>query len=184
MTIDARLIKELRDRTGISVIECKRALEQTHGNLEQAAAILKERSIELAQKKKFRVAQEGSIGAYVHTGGKIGVLVELNCETDFVARNEQFQALLKDICLQVAASSPKYVDRNDIPEEVLQKSSSQFESAEALLESACLLEQPFIKDPARRVRDVIEEAVSKFGENIRVRRFCRFEMGQYEGNAT
>jgi elongation factor Ts len=184
MMIDARLIKKLRDRTGISVMECKRALEKTQGNLEQAAALLKELSVELAKKKKSRLAQEGTIGAYVHTGGKIGVLVELNCETDFVARNEKFQALLKDICLQVAASSPSYVDHDEIPQEVLERGASQFGTAETFLEAVCLLEQPFIKDTARKVRDVIEEAVSTFGENIRVRRFTRLEMGQYEGNAT
>jgi len=120
----------------------------------------------------------------VHTGGKIGVLVELNVETDFVARNEQFQALLKDICLQVAASSPKYISRQEVPESVLEAKQKEYGEIERFLEEACLLEQPFIKDPGRKIREVIEEAISKFGENIEVRRFTRFEMGKYEGDAS
>ena len=184
MMIDAKIIKQLRDKTGISVMECKRALEQTNGNLEHAAELLRERSIELAKKKSGRSAKEGAIGAYVHTGGKIGVLVEVNVETDFVARNEQFQALLKDICLQVAASSPKYTSREEVPEGVLEAKQQEYGEIERFLEEACLLEQPFIKDPGRKIREVIEEAISKFGENIAVRRFTRFEMGKYEGDAS
>ena len=183
MTIDAKIIKQLRDKTGISVMECKRALEQTEGDLERAAGLLRERSIELARKKSGRSAKEGAIGAYVHTGGKIGVLVELNVETDFVARNEQFQALLKDLCLQVAASAPRFTSREEIPEDLLEVKRKEYGEIEPFIEEACLLEQAFIKDPGRKIREVIEEAISRFGENITVKRFTRFEMGKYESDA-
>jgi len=195
MAISATLVKELRDRTGQGMMECKNALVEAQGDMEKAIELLRKRGMKRAEKRAGRATREGRIGHYLHLGGKIGVLVELNCETDFVARNQEFDSLLKDICMQVAATAPLYVDRDRVPPSVLEKEKAIYadqiqgkppQVAEKILEGklkdfyrqSCLLEQPFIKDPAITVRDRIASAVAKLGENIVVRRFVRFEIGE------
>jgi len=195
MAIQATLVKELRDRTGLGMMECKNALVEAEGNIDKAIELLRKRGMKRAEKRAGRAAREGRIGHYLHLGGKIGVLVELSCETDFVARNEEFNALLKDLCMQVAATAPLYVDRDRVPAEVLEKEKAIYADqvkgkpphiVERILEGklkdfyrqTCLLEQPFIKDPAVTVRDRVASVVAKLGENIVVRRFVRFEFGE------
>lgn len=174
MNIPASLVKELRERTGAGVMECRSALEEAEGDLEQAQKILHKRGQAKALKKAGRTAAEGLVVSYIHGGGRIGVLLELNCETDFVARTERFAALAKDLAMQVAATNPTYVRREDVPEEILKG----VEDPEQFLAEACLLEQPFIKDPERTVGDLLNEAIAILGENIVVRRFCRFKLGE------
>ena len=166
-TISADLVKELRERTGAGVMECKRALEEASGNLERAAAVLQERGIALAEKKAHRETSQGMVECYIHAGGRLGAMVEVNCETDFVARTEDFKRLARDLAMQIVASSPAFVSEEDLPE-----------GAEGDPEELCLIRQPFIKDESRTVGDLIKEVIAKTGENIRVRRFTRFELGQ------
>lgn len=163
MLVSREAIKELRDKTGAGVLECKKALLEAEGDLGYAIAILKERGLLLAEKKAERVTREGLIEAYVHTGGRLGALVEINCETDFVARTEEFKRLAHDLAMQVAATAPRFISADEAPE------------GEDPTED-CLLVQPFIKEPEKRVQDIIAEAKAKLGENIRVRRFARFEL--------
>ncbi len=196
MAITAQMVKELRERTGAGMMECKKALEEAGGDMEKAAEILRKKGIAKAEKKASRSTKEGIIGAYIHMGGKIGVLVEVNCETDFVARTDEFQNLVKDIAMQIAAMNPKYVSREDVPEEVIEKEKAIYrEQALAsgkpehvvdrivegklnkFFEEVCLLEQTFIKDDSKKVKDIITEAIAKLGENIRVARFARFQVG-------
>jgi elongation factor Ts len=160
-------IKELREKTGAGVIDCKKALEEAGGNMDRACEILIERGIASAEKKSDRAAEQGLIETYVHGGGRIGVLVEVKCETDFVARNEQFKELAHDIALQIAAMSPEFVSKEDVPP-----------GTKCDPITVCLLQQPFIKDPSRTIQDIIAETIAKTGENIKVRRFTRFELGQ------
>jgi elongation factor Ts len=167
LAISTETIKELREKTGAGVIDCKKALDEAGGNMDRACEILIERGIASAEKKSDRAAEQGLIETYVHGGGKIGVLVEVNCETDFVARNEQFKELAHDIALQIAAMSPEFVSKEDVP------SGTKCDPI-----TACLLQQPFIKDPSRTIQDIIAETIAKTGENIKVRRFTRFELGQ------
>ncbi len=194
--ISALAVKELRERTGAGFMDCKRALEETAGNFDAAVALLRERGQMAAAKKAGREAREGLIGSYIHTGGRIGVLIEVNCETDFVARNEQFQKLVRDLAIQVAGMRAEYLDVDRIPADVLEARRA------ALLEDAtvqakpepiraqivegqlkkwyrevCLLEQPF-RDTEMTVRELIAEAIATIGENIRVRRFARYELGE------
>jgi elongation factor Ts len=166
MGIGANQVKELRDKTGAGVMECRRALEEGNGDIAQAELILRERGEARAAKKAGREASQGVIESYIHGGGRIGVLVELNCESDFVARNDQFRSLAHDIAMQIAAMNPKYVSLEDIPAD-----------AEGEPETLALLSQPFIKGADRTIRDLITEKIAKLGENIRVRRFVRFEVG-------
>lgn len=163
MLVSREAIKELRDKTGAGVLECKKALLEAEGDLGHAIAILKERGLLLAEKKAERVTREGLIEAYVHTGGRLGALIEINCETDFVARTEEFKRLAHDLAMQVAATAPRFISRDEAPE------------GEDPTED-CLLVQPFIKEPGKMVQDIIAEAKAKLGENIRVRRFARFEL--------
>ncbi len=163
MLVSTEAIKALRDKTGAGVLECKKALLEAEGDLSYAIAILKERGLWLAEKKAERVTREGLIEAYVHTGGRLGALVEINCETDFVARTEEFKRLAHDLAMQVAATAPRFISADEAPE------------GEDPTED-CLLVQPFIKEPEKRVQDIIAEARAKLGENIRVRRFARFEL--------
>lgn len=163
MLVSREAIKELRDKTGAGVLECKKALLEAEGDLSNAIAILKERGLLLAEKKAERVTREGLIEAYVHTGGRLGALIEVNCETDFVARTEEFKQLAHDLAMQVAATAPRFIYADEAPE------------GEDPTED-CLLVQPFIKEPEKRVQDIIAEAKAKLGENIRVRRFARFEL--------
>ena len=166
MQVSAETIKELREKTGAGVMDCRKALDEAGGNMDKACELLIQRGIALAEKKATRVANQGIIETYVHSGGKIGVMVEINCETDFVARTEQFKALAHDIAMQIAAMSPQFVSREDIPP-----------ATECDPEAACLLLQPFIKDPTKTIQNTITETVAKVGENIKVRRFIRFELG-------
>ena len=163
MLVSREAIKALRDKTGAGVLECKKALLEAEGDLSNAIAILKERGLLLAEKKAERVTREGLIEAYVHTGGRLGALIEVNCETDFVARTEEFKQLAHDLAMQVAATAPRFISADEAPE------------GEDPTED-CLLVQPFIKEPEKRVQDIIAEAKAKLGENIRVRRFARFEL--------
>ncbi|MBM3142458.1 MAG: translation elongation factor Ts [Chloroflexi bacterium] len=166
MQVSTTTIKELRRKTGAGVIDCKKALLEAEGKLEKAAEILNQRGLALARKKADRAADQGIIEAYVHPGGQIAVLVELNCETDFVARTDEFKDLAHNLALQIAAMSPQFISPEDIPEKT-----------DADPETACLLLQPFIKDPTKTVQDIITETIAKVGENIKIRRFVRFELG-------
>ncbi len=194
--ISAQAVKELRERTGAGFMDCKRALEETGGDVEKAVALLRERGQAAAAKKSGREAREGLIGSYIHTGGRIGVLIEVNCETDFVARNEQFQKLVRDLAMQVAGLRPEYVDPDQIPTEVLEAKKAELladettrKKPEAIrgqivdgqlkkwFKEVCLLEQPF-RDTEQTVRELITDAIATIGEHIRVRRFSRYELGE------
>lgn len=195
--ITAKMVKELRDKTGAGMMACKKALKETDGNIEKAIDKLRELGLASAKKKASRVANEGKITSYIHAGGKIGVLVEVNCETDFVANTDDFNNLCKDIAMQIAASEPSYVSKEDVPQEEIKKEKEiqkeqlrQQGKPENILdkiaegkinkyyEDVCLLEQPFIKDNNVKINNLIENAIAKFGENIRVRRFARFKIGE------
>ena len=192
---DTSSIVKLREQTGAGVLECKNALEEVKGDFEKAAEIIKKKGIAKAAKKEQRATAEGRIGSYIHTNGKLGVLVELNCETDFVAKNEVFQQLLKDICMQVAATKPMAIKREDIPSYVMEEQEKIFmEEAkgkpaniagkitagktENFYKEKCLLEQPFIKDNTKIIQDLLIANIAKIGENIKVNRFVRFEVGE------
>ena len=196
-TIPATLVKELRERTGVGFMECKTALAEAGGDMERAITLLREKGLASASKKMGRIASDGLIVSYIHGGGKIGVLLELNCETDFVARTDEFTSLAKDVAMQVAAANPSYVSREDVPEAVLGKErailQAQVKSSgkpekvverivegrlEKFFSEVCLLEQPFIKDPDVKVEDRIKEVIAKVGENVIVRRFSRYQLGE------
>ncbi len=166
MQISIDTIKELRERCGAGIMECRDALIAAQGDMEQAHKVLKERGLLKAAKKAGRATTEGLIEAYIHTGGRIGALIELNCETDFVARTYEFKELAHNLAMQVAAMCPKVISEDELPEE-----------AEMSPETACLLLQPYIKEPAKTVQDAIVETITKVGENIRLSRFVRFELG-------
>ena len=171
-SVDA--IKELREATSCGVIECKKALEEAKGDMDKAKEILLKRGLEIAAKKSSRTAKEGRIESYVHLGSKIGVLVEVNCETDFVARSEDFCKFTKDIAMHIAAMAPKYAKREDIPGDVSERSREDFVKAH------CLMEQPFVKDPKITIQDYLNSLVAKIGENIFVNRFIRYKVGEVE----
>lgn len=166
MEITTQMIKELREQSGAGIMECRTTLVGTQGDIEKALAILKEKGLLKAQKKAERTTGQGLVEAYIHTAGRIGAMVELNCETDFVARTDEFKELAHCLAMQVAAMAPKYVSQEELPE------GADIEPSEA-----CLLLQPYIKDPTRTVKDIIIETIAKVGENIRVRRFNRYELG-------
>lgn len=176
MDITVDTIKELREMTSCGVIECKNALEEANGDLKKAKAILQKRGLELAAKKGGRDAKEGRIEGYIHQGAKIGVIVEVNCETDFVAKNEDFCQFTKDVAMQIAATNPKYVKREDVPEEVL----AEQEDAEEFIKEKCLLEQPFVKDPKKTVKECMVALIASIGENIFVNRFIRYKVNEVE----
>ncbi|MBC7326996.1 translation elongation factor Ts [bacterium] len=197
MSISAEQVKELRRLTGAPLMDCKKALEKAGGDLEKAMTVLKEKGLSVAAKRAAREAKEGIIVSYIHHSGKVGVLLELNCETDFVARTEEFKTLAHDLAMQVAAMAPLYISKEDVPTEVLEKekealskwAESQGKPPQAVekivegkLESfystVCLLEQPFIKDEEKKVKDVIAEAMGKIGEKIAVGRFTRYAIGE------
>jgi elongation factor Ts len=165
------MIKDLREKTGAGIMDCKRALQQTDGDLEGAAEILLQQGYQKAEKKAEREAREGLVEVYIHTGGRIGALVEVNCESDFVARTDDFKALAHDIAMQVAATDPQYVCVEDMPQE--SDTDDELDPVEV-----CLLSQPFIKDPQKSIQDIITETVARVRENIKVRRFARFELGK------
>lgn len=195
--VSAAAVKELRERTGCGMMDCKNALVEAGGDIEKAIEVLKTKGLAKAAKKAGRVATEGIVESYIHLGGKIGVLVEVNCETDFVAKTDQFKQLCRDIAMQVAASKPEFVRREEADPEVVEKEKQIFRQQalnqgkpekvidrmvegriEKFYKETCLLEQPFIKDTTKTVQDIINENIMKLGENITVRRFARFEVGE------
>ncbi len=197
--ISASLVKELRERSGAPMGDCLKALQETNGDIEGAFVVLRKRGMASAQKKASRTTNEGTVGMYIHAGGKIGVLVELNCESDFVARTEDFQELLKDIAMHIAASDPRYVKREDVTAADMEREREIYRAQAAatgkpaaviekivdgkmakFYEEVCLLEQPFIKDQAVSIKELIGQKVGKLGENITVRRFARFKVGAAE----
>ncbi|HYK90688.1 MAG TPA: translation elongation factor Ts [Acidobacteriota bacterium] len=197
MDISAENVKKLREITGVGFMECKNALQETKGDVEAAVTLLRKKGLASLAKKAGRETKEGWIGSYIHTNGKIGVLVEVNCESDFVARNAEFQALVKDIAMQIAASDPRFIHKEDVTADVLAKEREIYKEQaratgkpENILEKmvdgrmskfyseTCLLEQPFVKDPSITVRDHIAHHVQKIGENIQVRRFVRYKVGE------
>lgn len=196
MAITAALVKELREKTGAGMMDCKKALSETNGDMDKAVDFLREKGLASVAKKASRIASEGLVESYIH-GGRIGVLVEVNSETDFVAKNEEFKAFVRDIAMQVAAVAPKYVSREEVPaEEVEHEKMVLTEQArgenkpehiiekmvegrlEKFYEEICLLDQDFIKDPDKKIRDILNDLIAKIGENIKIRRFVRFEVGE------
>jgi elongation factor Ts len=197
MEISAAVVKELRDKTGAGMMDCKKALGETDGDLDKAVDYLRQKGLAAAAKRADRLAADGAVGAYVHPGGKIGVLIEINCETDFVARTTEFQALLKDIAMQVAAANPRYVKRDEVPAEEFEKEKQIYRQQalesgkpekvvdkivegkiERFYSEVCLLEQSFIKDPDKKVFEIVNEAIAKMRENIQIRRFARYHLGE------
>jgi len=166
MTIPTARIKELRDQTGAGVMDCRNALFETEGDMEKAAKILEKRSLVQVQKKANRAVTQGLIEAYIHTAGRIGAMVEVNCETDFVARTDEFKELAHDLAMQIAAQDPQFISGEEVPE-----------GTDIQPEIACLLLQPYIKNPDKTIQDIIAETIAKVGENIKVSRFARFELG-------
>jgi elongation factor Ts len=199
--VTAAAVKQLRDKTGAGMMECKNALVEAGGNDEAAVDILRKRGLASAKKREGRIAAEGIVGQYIHMGGKVGVLVEVNCETDFVARGDEFQQLVKDVAMHVAAAEPKYVSQQDVPADELSK-EREIARAQAMndpknankpeqviekivegrlhkfYEENVLLDQPFVKDPAKTVGELVTEKVAKTGEKITIRRFTRYKMGE------
>ena len=197
MEVNANAVKELREKTGAGMMDCKKALAETGGDVQKAIDHLRQKGLAAAAKKADRVAADGAVGAYVHPGGKIGVLVEINCETDFVARTAEFQSLLKDIAMQVAAANPRYLRREEVPAAELDKEKEIYRQQaletgkpekvvdkivegklERFYSEACLLEQAFIKDPDKKVTDILNESIGRLGENIQIRRFSRYHLGE------
>lgn len=197
MAVSASAVKELREKTGAGMLDCKKALEEANGDLDKAAELLREKGLAAAAKKAGRVATEGVVESYIHAGGRIGVLVEINCETDFVAKTDQFKDFARDIAMQIAAASPKFVRREEVPQEEIEK-EKEILKAQALnegkpekiiekmvegrinkyFEEFCLLEQSFIKDPDKTIETLLNEKIAAIGENISIRRFARYELGE------
>jgi elongation factor Ts len=192
--ISAQMVNDLRHQTGAGLLDCKKALTEANGNTEEAITILRKRGAASAAKKADRTTKEGLVESYIHVGGKVGVLIEVNCETDFVARNEEFRSFVKDLCLQIAAASPLYVSRDQVPEAELVKereiAAAQVQGkppaavqkiVEGKLEkhfsTICLLDQPFVKLPEKTIKEILTERIAKTGENIQIRRFVRYQLG-------
>ncbi len=197
MAGQSTLVKELREKTGAGILDCQKALQESANNIDKAIDYLRQKGLAAAQKKAGRETNEGTISAYIHSGNRIGVLVEVNCETDFVARNEEFQTFVKDLALQIAASNPSFVKREDVPSELIEKEKKIYlaqakemgkpEPAwpkivegklEKFYQESCLLEQAFIKDPGVSIKDLVAQKIAKIGENISIRRFTRYQLGQ------
>lgn len=197
MEISASMVRDLREATGAGIMDCKKALSETNGCMESAVTFLREKGLAAAQKKAGRIASEGTVGHYIHSGGEIGVLVEVNCETDFVARTEDFQVLVKDVAMQVAASNPLYIKREDVPQDYIEKEKAIYRTqalesgkpekviekmvdgkVDKFLKEICLLEQAFVKNPDITINELLTAAIAKLGENISVRRFARFKVGE------
>jgi len=197
MSVTPQMVKELRERTGAGMMDCKNALLETKGDMEQAIDYLRKKGLASAAKKAGRVTAEGMVGSYIHMGGKIGVLVEINCETDFVARTDDFQELVKDIAMHIAAADPRFVRREEVTQDVLDRERAIYRERtlaegkpekivdkivdgrmEKFYGESVLLEQPFIKDPDKTVQQLVNEKIAKIGENIQVRRFSRFKLGE------
>ncbi len=197
MAISASMVKELREITGAGMMDCKKALIETNGNMEKAVEYLREKGLSQAAKKAGRIASEGLVSSYIHMGGRIGVLVEVNCETDFVAKTEKFQEFVKNIAMQITAAKPEYVRKEEVPQEIIEKEKAILR-AQALNEGKpekivdkmvegriekyykeiCLLEQPYIKDGDKSVGTLLNETIAEIGENINIRRFVRYELGE------
>jgi len=195
MEVNANLVKELREKTGAGVMDCKRALAEAAGDFEKAVVWLRERGVAAAAGRASRVASEGSVGSYIHAGGKLGVLIEVNCETDFCAKSEAFQGLVKELAMQVAAANPRCVKREEVPAAVIEQErqiyASQAEGKpaavigkivdgkiEKFFKEACLLEQAYVRDPNKTINDLLVEAALQMREKIEVRRFVRFQLGE------
>ena len=191
------LVKELREETGAGLLDCQKAAAEAEGNKERAIKILREKGLAKAAKKSARAATDGTVGAYIHPGGKIGVLIEINCETDFVAKTPQFQQLVKDLAMQVAAAAPRYVSREEVPageldaeRDIYRAQAKQQGKPDKIIErivegqvdrfykDVCLLEQPFVKQSDRTVQEIVDDAKVRLGENVMVRRFARFQLGE------
>lgn len=192
--ITAKAVADLREKTGAGLLDCKKALTEAGGNVEEAITILRKKGAASAAKKADRATREGVIESYIHVGGKVGVMIEVNCETDFVARNEGFKVFVKDLCLQIAAASPLYVSRDQVPEAELAQerdiAAAQVQGKppaavqkiiEGKLEkhfsTVCLVDQPFVKNPEKTVKEILTEQIAKIGENIQIRRFIRYQVG-------
>jgi len=195
--MSAEAVRELRERSGAGMLDCKKALDEAGGNMEEALVILRKKGLATAAKKAGRTASQGVVASYIHAGGKIGVLVEVNCETDFVARTEDFQNLVKDISMQIAAASPRFVRREEVAADVIEAERQIYRAQaatsgkpaaviekiidgkmEKFFADTCLLEQPFVRDSDKNIGQLLTDAVAKMGENIVVRRFARFQLGE------
>ena len=195
MAIDASSVRELRDRTSAGFLDCKNALEEANGDFEKAGEILRKKGLAKAMKKGSRGTPEGRVGSYIHTNGKVGVLIEVNCETDFVAKNDVFESLVKDICMHIAATDPMAVSREDVSQEMIDREKKAYTEEfkdkpdnvrdkiiegkmEGFYKEVCLINQPFVKDNDQTVEDLIKNAITKLGENIKISRFARFAIGE------
>ena len=197
MEVNARQVQELRSKTGAGIMDCKKALAEEQGDFEKAIEYLRKKGLSAASKKAGRVASEGLVGSYIHAGGKIGVMVEINCETDFVGRNEDFQRFVKDVAMHIAAANPQFVSRDEVPAATVSKEREILAAQAAekgkpanvvekmveggvnkFYKETCLLEQPFVKEPEKTVEQILNELVAKIGEKIVVRRFARFQLGE------
>ncbi len=197
MAATSQLVKELREKTGAGILDCQKALTENGNDIEKSIDYLRQKGLAAAAKKAGRETNQGLVHAYIHMGGKIGVLIEVNCETDFVARNEEFKAFVNDLALQVAAAKPAFVKREDIPADVVEKEKAIYEGQaremgkppaawpkivegklEKFFQESCLMEQSFIKDPAVTVKDLLSQKIAKIGENMNIRRFTRFQLGE------
>jgi len=195
MAIDASSVRELRDRTSAGFLDCKNALEEANGDFERAGEILRKKGLARAMKKGSRGTPEGRVGSYIHTNGKVGVLIEINCETDFVAKNDVFEALVKDICMHIAATDPMAVSRETVPQEMIDREKKAYNEEfkdkpdnvrdkiidgkmESFYKEVCLINQPFVKDNDQTIEDLLKSAITKLGENIKISRFARFAIGE------
>jgi len=197
MAISAATVKELRDKTNAGMMDCKKALEEADGNMEKAIEILREKGIAKAAKKSGRITKEGLVASYIHPGDKLGVLVEINCETDFVAKTDDFKTLVKDIAMQVAAANPLVVTRDELSEDIIEKEKQIYRTQainegkpekiidkivegkmEKFYKEACLMEQPFIRDQDKSITDLMNETIATLGENMSIKRFCRYRLGE------
>jgi len=195
MAIDASSVKELRERTSAGFLDCKNALEEANGNFEKAGEILRKKGLAKAMKKGSRGTPEGKVGSYIHTNGKVGVLIEINCETDFVAKNDVFESLVKDLCMHIAATDPMAVSRETVPQEMIDREKKAYNEEfkdkpdnvrdkiidgkmESFYKEVCLINQPFVKDNDQTIEDLLKNAITKLGENIKISRFARFAIGE------
>ena len=199
MEIDAKTVKELREKTLAPIMDCKKALEEAAGNFDKAIDLLREKGVKTSQKKASRSTKDGLVSAYIHPGGKIGVLIEVNCETDFVARTEEFKEFVKNLSMQIAASSPLYLSRENVPSKVIEKEQEIYRNhalregkpekvldkivagrVEKFFSEVCLMEQNYVREPEITIKDLLESQIGKLGENIIIRRFCRYQLGETE----
>ncbi|MHC4320764.1 MAG: translation elongation factor Ts [Planctomycetota bacterium] len=195
MAIDASSVRELRDRTSAGFLDCKNALEEANGDFEKAGEILRKKGLAKAMKKGSRGTPEGRVGSYIHTNGKVGVLIEVNCETDFVAKNDVFEDLVKDLCMHIAATDPMAVSRESVPQDMIDRERKAYNEEfkdkpdnvrdkiidgkiESFYKEVCLINQPFVKDNDQTIEDLLKNAITKLGENVKISRFARFAIGE------